>query len=484
MKQKILLQERVCLVFLILTLFLFSHQDAFCNEYQQVAGLLDIKTDYSDGAHDLDFLVRLAKERGFRVLFVTDHDRMAMQYGLFPFRHLIGLKIEKPSINKKGVKAYLDMIKNVQDKHPDMILIPGTESAAHYYWSGSPLKKNLTAHNWEKHILIVGLEKPEDYKNLPVIHNGFSTKYTSHLLPNLLLPFFVLIIGLFLLIFKGLPRKLGIILSVIGITLIININPLRSSPYDQYQGDEGMAPYQFLIDYVHSKGGMTFWNNMETKSGVAKKGPVFVNTPPHPEVLEQSHSYAGFSALYGANITVNEPGKEWDKTLIDFCKGSRSNTPFGISTADFHKDGWAGDPLGKYPTIFLVKKFDKESILSAMRNGRMYSYQGDYKTGEILERFEITDRASGNSGIQGEKILSKGPVTVRIAVRSRDRSSRKIRIRLIRNGNLIKVFQDKTPFQTAFRDDYFKPGQKTYYRLDLRGRGILVSNPVFLEFVK
>ena len=57
--------------------------------YQQVAGFIDLRTTYSDGAHDLNFLIKLTKERGFDVLFINDHDRMAMEYGIFAFRNIL-----------------------------------------------------------------------------------------------------------------------------------------------------------------------------------------------------------------------------------------------------------------------------------------------------------------------------------------------------------------------------------------------------------
>jgi len=86
-----------------------------------------------------------------------------MEYGFPPFRNLIKRKIELPSINKNGAKAYLDSIKKVQKMFPDMIIIPGSETAAFYFWAGSYFKKNLTAHNHERRILTIGMEKPEDY---------------------------------------------------------------------------------------------------------------------------------------------------------------------------------------------------------------------------------------------------------------------------------------------------------------------------------
>lgn len=486
MKRITALQRTLYFLFFVLVFACFNIKEVSCNDYQQVPGLIDLRTNFSDGSHDLEFLVKLAKKRGFNLLFINDHDRMVMEYGIFPFRFrpILHKKVEKPSINSKGAEKYLNMIRKIQSKYPDMILIPGAESAPFYYWTGNPLKKNLTAHNWERHLLIFGLEKPEDYKGLPILHNGFSFKYTLHNLTTLLLSMILLVLGILLIRRKGLSKKFGIILLIITIFVIINQNPFRSSPFDQYHGNRGIAPYQLLIDYVNSRGGMTFWNHPETKSGIGKMGSIYVNTPPYPEVLEESKLYTGFAAVYGENITVTEPGKQWDKVLKEYCLGLRSKPVWGISTADYHREGEVGEKLGNFPTVFLVKTSDKKSILSALRDGKMYAYGGDYRKRDILDTFKVTDSISGKSGIQGDEILSKGPATIHIIVRTIDKPSHKIRLRLIRTGRLIKVFEGKTPFVIYFKDNYYKAGEKIYYRLNIKGAGLLVSNPIFVKFIK
>lgn len=36
--------------------------------------------------------------------------------------------------------------------------------------------------------------------------------------------------------------------------------------------------------------------------------------------------------------------------------------------------------------------------------------------------------------------------------------------------------------QIDYEDKYFQPGKKTYYRMDMRGCGVLISNPIFVTF--
>ena len=116
-------------------------------------------------------------------------------------------------------------------------------------------------------------------------------------MPALLIFCTPLLLGLLLLRGKGSYRIAGIVIAVVSILLVINVHPFRSSPFDQYHGDQGIAPYQLLIDYVNEKGGMSFWNYPETKSGIRKMGPIFVHTAPYPEVLLKSKGYTGFASL-------------------------------------------------------------------------------------------------------------------------------------------------------------------------------------------
>ncbi len=66
-----------------------------------------------------------------------------------------------------GIQRFLDEIQAVQQRHPNLMIIPGVEVAPHYYWTGSLLQGNLTMHNAQRNLLVIGLEKAEDYARLP-----------------------------------------------------------------------------------------------------------------------------------------------------------------------------------------------------------------------------------------------------------------------------------------------------------------------------
>ena len=469
------------LIFFIPAFILMAHS-VTATEYSQIAGLIDLRTHYSDGELGLESLAKLAKSRGFDLLFINDHDRLAMEYGLFPLRNILKKRIELNSINKGGPENYLDGIRRAQEKHPGMIIIPGSETAPFYYWTGSCFEKNLTAHNHEKRILIVGLENPEDYKELPILHNGLSIKYLNFFLPEILTLAISFLLGLILLKWKGYCRIAGIVISALSLLFLINTDPLRSSPFDQYHGDQGINPHQLVIDYVNSKGGLTFWNYPETRSGVRKMGAIFVNTPPYPEVLSHSRDYTGFASLYGDNITVTEPGGLWDRVLLQYCKGKRNRPVWGISTADFHKDGGAGEKLGNYPTVFLVKEKTKKEILDAMRTGRMYACQAKYPQRMIVNEFSVCGSGCETMATSGAEIVLREHPRIRISLSEKEASENNVKVRLIRSGLLIKVFEGVLPMHIDYLDRYYRPGEKIYYRIDARADGAVVSNPIFVIF--
>ena len=468
------------LVFIIPAFIFLCFHSVTAADYVQVAGLIDTRTTFSDGELDLESLVDLAKKRGFNVLFINDHDRMVMEYGLFPLENVLRKKVEINSINKEGAKRYLNAIRDVQQRHPDMIIIPGSETSPFYYWTGSYFKGNLTAHNAEKRFLSIGMDNPDDYKDLPIIHNGFSMKYTKYLWPQLTAFLISFVLGLYLMRWKGFCRKLGLVISGLSLLFFANANPFRSSPFDQYHGPHGTAPYQLAIDYVNSRGGMTFWNYPETHSGVRRMGPIQVDTPPYPEILYETKDYTGLAALYGDTITVTEPGNIWDRILLEYCVGKRSRPAWGISTADFHGD--SGGKLGNFPTVFLVSNKTKENILLAMKHGRMYCYRGKYPQQIVLNEFSV--RSSGNTkeAISGDEITLNEHPRIHIFLSSKMPTKNRVSVKLIRCGKVIETFDGLLPMQIDYKDEYLKPGQKIYYRIDVRGCGTLISNPIFVVF--
>jgi len=207
-----------------------------------------------------------------------------------------------------------------------------------------------------------------------------------------------------------------------------------------------------------------------------------VDTPPYPEILYETKDYTGFAALYGDTITVTEPGNIWDRVLLEYCVGQRRCPPWGISTADFHKDGGDNEKLGNFPTVFLVSNKTKENILLAMKHGRMYAYSGNYSQQIVLNDFSVSSPVSKTKAISGGEIKLNEHPRIHIFLSSKIPTKNRVRVRLIRCGKVIETFNSLLPMQIDYKDEYLKPGQKIYYRVDVRGCGTLISNPIFVVF--
>ncbi len=477
-------KEKRLLILLTIALILSISgiQQSFATDYQQVASLMDLRTTFSDGDYNVEELVLMAKQRGFSVVFINDHDRMAMEYGIPPFRNLIRKRNELNSINLQGTDRFIQAIREAEKKYPDMIIVPGSETVPFYYWTGSSLTGTLTAHDHEKRLLTVGMENPEDYENLPILYNGLSLRYAGNALPELIFFSISFAAGIIMIRWCGIMRIAGIVIVILSIAFILNSNGFRSSPFDPYHGNQGMAPYQLLIDYVNSKGGMTFWNYPETKSGVRKLGPIRVSTLPYPSAIQESKSYTGFSAIYGENITLTEPGNIWDTTLKEYCAGYRDRPPWGIATADFHKEGESGEKLGNYQTVFFVRGKTKNAVLDAMKNGRMYACQMNVPQSLKLDDFSVSSADGQTKGISGDTVVLQGFPKIRIALSTGGAAKISAKVRLIRSGEVIYTFEEKLPLQIDYVDPYYKPGDRIYYRIDIKGAGAIVSNPIFVTF--
>jgi hypothetical protein len=450
------------------------------NPYMVVTGLADLRSTFSDGTHSIEELVQMAESRGFKVVFINDHDRIALSYGIPPFRRIIRYKKEFPSIMTHGPEKFLKEIERLSQKFPNVIIIPGCISSAYYYWTGSWLRKNLTVHEYDRRMLIFNFTKPEDYSFIPSPYNKLSLRYTKELLPGLVMFLIPLFIGFILTRWKGLYRWMGIFLIIFSTLAIIDYNPFRSCRFSVYKTGHGIAPFQELIDYVNERGGLCFWNYPEQKSGIRKYGPIRVNTPPYPQVLHQSRNYTGFAAIYGENVTVTDPGREWDRALNEYCRGERRKPAWGISTADFHTDGDSVRRLGAYPTTFLVKEFSKRGVLEAMERGRMYCSLGKENVWPKLDYFNVLGNA-GEKAFMGDTWSTARYPVIKFRVSYGTERPIPMKILLIRGGKVLHTFKGITPMEIEYTDDKIPSNKKTYYRL-IDSKKHLTSNPIFVTY--
>lgn len=448
--------------------------------YKAVPGLIDLRTTFSDGAHSIEELVKIARSRGFRVLFINDHHRVELSYGIPPFQRTLRYTKERPSITTHGPEDFLKEISRVSNIYTDTIIIPGCETSPHYYWTGSYFKDNLTAHNYDKKLLIMNFDEPEDYDGIPDPGNRFSLRYTLNLLPGVLVFFVPLIMGVLLLRWERPFRIGGIIIIIVSILGIVDYNPFRGSLFAPHEGDQDIMPYQEVVNYVRERGGFCFWNYPEQRSGRRKLGPISLDTPPYPQDLFESTNYTGFAAIYADNITITEPGNLWDGLLRAYCRGQRERPVWGIATADFHEDGRNGLALGALPTTFLVRSFSKKSILDALRKGRMYCSFGNGHFWPKLDYFHASGNGSERA-VMGETLTTSSMPVIRFKVSYDHPKEPSMKIFLIRDGRVIHTVEGIPPMEVEYVDTEAPAGQKTYYRI-MDKKKHLISNPIFVTY--
>ena len=289
--------------------------------------------------------------------------------------------------------------------------------------------------------------------------------------------------GIYLVFQRGYLKVAGIIIGLFSMVLLINHHPFQSSRFDAYHGDQGIAPYQDLIDYVNERGGLTFWAHPESnysKSGT-KLGPIKLMTLPYAESLNEARRYTGFSAIYGDTATFTEPGKKWDQLLKEYCDGGRAQPPWGIAGSNFHGEA-DGVRLDTFQTVFLVKGKSAPDIVDALAKGRMYAKRIEKGKGLILDKFQVVGGEKGKAAQMGETFVSTTHSVITGKITSSDDIPHAVKVRLIKGGQVEQVFEGKPPLEFLYEDRELWAG-KTYYRLEVQGgsAGKLLSNPIFIE---
>ena len=479
---------RYCMLTVLLTLCLFIPSGNGAETWRQVPGVLHVQTRFDgSGRYSLDQLVAMARDKGIEILIPSDHDYQTMAYGVPPFRNLIKKTESRDSVIRLGAEKYLAEIARANAGQKDVLVVPGVQSSPFYYWSGLPFREDFTANGYRKELMVVGLTRGPDYNRLPVLHGPLSTHYTARLMPRFLVFAGACLLSVVLAVFMG-PgpmRYLGIGLALVSAGLALNHHPFQSSLFDPYHGDQGVRPYQELIDYVNQRGGLAFWLHPESNFATTGKqiGPVQFKTPHYTDDLINTTGYAGFEAIYGDTVTMTKPGRQWDQILGQYCRGERAQPVWGFSGADYHGDR-EGEAIDAFQTIFLLKEKSLEAVLDALKKGRYYALLKSRKEGRmVLERFSVSDEHAGGRAIMGETLrVEKARPVVRCRISGPTGTRHRVKARLIRKGRVLAEFDGTLPMAIEFQDP--TPWSGTiYYRIEAGtdGLGRLLSNPIFVQ---
>jgi hypothetical protein len=488
-------------VFLTALLFMtFFSFPAFAEELKQVPAEIQVVSTISDGHYSIKNIASMAKASGIKVVVINDRDLMRWEYGIWPFRNIVKRTVENSSIFRYGIKHYLQDIEDARKENPDIVLIAGVESAPYYHWEGNPIHRNLKIKDWHKHLIVVGLEKEKDYKELPLVGNkrGILMPFGLKGLLLVILSLAFITLGAYTAMKEEIDysdsfgrhficrsRKciiMGALLVVTGLVLAVNYYPFREAKFDQYRKDAGALPYQNFINYAINRGALVFWSHPEAEY-VGQEGPVAIETRDHSGYILETYDYTGFAIFYEGYEKTGRPGGIWDDALLEYCAGQRKAPPWIIGGLSFEASGNIAEYMKDLRTILLVPALEKKDVLNAMRTGSMYVVRGKRSSDFTLEDFTVTEPSGIVSATMGrEAVLEKGPITLKIKGGFASRQNISCQIKVIRDGAVIDILENETPFDITYEDTRTIKGKKSYYRLEITADGLWVeTNPIFVR---
>lgn len=467
----------------------------------QVPTVLHAHSTWSTGDQSLEQLIARARAIGIQAVFLTENHLLRFEYGLPPLRHLLRYRVEYPSVLQKGPEAFLMAVAAANAHQNDVLLIPGTEVTPYYYWTGSLLGGTLTMYDAQKNILILGLYRPEDYREIPVAGNPGATRWSWQSV-WLLSPVLLGVPGVWLLRTRRRrvvrlqhfrvteERRLigpGVLCLLLGGIILANNFPFRRAPVSPYDPTAGLRPHQAVIDFVSSRGGLTVWSMPEAKDHqvVTVAGlRATIHTDPYPSDLLHTDRFTAFGGVYEETTTFTQPGGGWDRLLADYVGGRRAAPAWAIGEAAYHREGQAGKRFGEVQTVLLAERKDPAALLQALRAGRAYALRRTVEQGLILDQFQVSAWGRPPAEAGGRLILQAADrPEVLAAVRGTGPRPLKVEVRLVRSGTLVHSVQGETPLALRWTDPMPPTASGLYYRLEINAPGghQILSNPIFVQ---
>ncbi len=499
-----------CLLFTVCCLLFTPGQLIAESEFIQVPSVIHVHSNLSDGKHSIEEIAQIAERKGIKSIIFSDHALMRWEYGLWPLQNILKKRVDKNSVLKFGAKKYFQEMEKLQEKYPGTLFLTGVESAPFYYWSGKHFKYHLTLHNWHKHLLIAGLKDSEDYEDLPLVSNpNAGTRGLRSIV--LFWPIGLLAIGYWLLaskkkreitygnqvlvIYSSKDKILGIIIILAGFLFLLNNYPYKYFPYDQYHGEKGSGPYQNLINYVNTKGGIIFWAHPEAPNWNKPQevDSIFLQTPTYEEDLLRTENYTGFAVFYEGYKKIGIPGGIWDQILLQYCRGTRNKPVWTVGELDYKAEGYLGTYLDSIQNILLIPtnlhenkqesriSTNGKDILECLRNGRFYVLRKTKNDILRLEGFKI--ETEEEKATIGEEIKCLKPPKIKIKIKIENELPEVLtqaKIKLIRGGEIVKIFEQILPADIEYIDHDLPTG-RNYYRLEISGADCgIITNPIFV----
>jgi hypothetical protein len=458
--------------------------------YQPLRAAIHIHTTFSTGDHSLRDIAEQARERGIDVLIVTDDDLLEVSYGLPPWRQLLRVSESYRSLFADDtLEAYLDEVRRIDASFEDLIVLDGVESAPYYTWDVDWAARRWTVKGWNRHLLAIGLDDAAAYRALPVLGgDGMWLPQDGQSILRMLWP----VLGLFYAVWLGrhMHGTMRLLTGAICLMFLVDgaLSDFRAPRFDPYL-DAGLRPYQAWIDAVATAGGLAFWAHPEGAStipprSVAGVAQVLSDTQRHAGDLVNTQRYVGFAALYGDHITATEPGREWDRTLVDYLRGHRERPPWGMGEIDYHRDE-PGGRIHDIQTVLFVDQRSRRGVLEALARGRAYAVRGGDEALQ-LRRWRVTTDAG--TAVSGQMVSTAGrPWTVSIVVDKVNGAAEAVDLRLVRGDgegrvHVVAHISGVTPLHVEHVETRLAPSSRGYYRLLVRSpTSTLTSNPIFVR---
>ncbi|MCB4790982.1 MAG: PHP domain-containing protein [Elusimicrobia bacterium] len=440
---------------------------------QRVSCIIHLHSSFSyDKFLSLAEIAGELHNKNIDVLMLTDHASVHLEYGLWPFENLLKRTYSDNSVIKAGPEKYFLEIKKAEIDNPGLMIIPGVEANVFYYWTGNPFRGKLTLNDWNKHMLIIGLEKPSDYYSLPILANPHYKKFNA----ILLWPVILIFVGFVL----GYKNIFSLFIIVTGMLFLLINYPFTSAEFNQYYGHKGEKPYQNLINYANQKGALTYWAHPEAPNydNPQNLGPVNAITKKYPESILNTLDYTGFAIYAEGYRAVGQPGGFWDQALLEYCSGKRAKPVWAIGERDYSTDKTI---LAALFNELWVKDKTKESVMESLKNGNCYTVWKTPDWGLTLDDFYVSN--GKDTAVCGQEIQYLGPPRISLSVGSTDNKEHKLSIKLIKNGEILRVFEGATPLKIIYDDTSNFDAGKSYYRLVVEGQTNchIALNPVFVK---
>ena len=416
------------IIYILIFIFTFSFL-VYSQEAQFYKIAVDVESNISGGVLSLEEIVRTADQLNIDALILGDEFYNKFEYGIGPgpFKYLFKKTVISDSVCEYGLKSYLDLIEELNAKYPQVLLIEGFEVSPYYWWRGSFFKRNLQLIDWHRQFIVTGLTY-DDYNNLPITSKG-------------------------------------------------------NSKYSQYSGDLWFEPYQDFIDFIDSRGGLTFWAHPDESYNENING-INAFTQHYPQILSKTNNYTGFCILFGGYSDTGKFSGIWDDLLMSYCRGERTHPVWAIGELDYTE---ASEIKRMDDLLNFVRALGKkrEEIFAALKNGRMHVSWNLHRQGIYLSDFHLTDNSSQKKAFSADTLDILGDVSLVVRLKVENDLDPSLVINVLKNGELFDIKEVSTApgkVVEVIIDDKVSDNKKGYYRIEINYQGgKIISNPIFFR---